>query len=453
MIQHRSRYTWCIGSPESCDRMSMNTPRRPSQLNLFGASPETMSVTQVTRYVKSLLDGDYVLQDLWVEGEVSNFKVSSSGHAYFTLKDDQASLRCVMWRSDVGRLAPQPQDGQAVLAHGYISVYEAGGAYQFYADRIQLTGVGRLYLEFEALKQRLAQEGLFDAARKRALPALPRRLGVVTSPTAAALRDILNVLARRYPLVQVVLSPTLVQGDQAPPQIVAAIQALNEQADVDVIIVARGGGSLEELWAFNDEGVARAIAASRVPVVSGVGHEVDFTIADFVADLRAPTPSAAAELVVPDRAELQALVREQRMRLAGALQRQLAGQRQSLAHVTHALRRNAPLGRLQNLRQQVDELSQTGALGLRHLLTLRRAQLDGLVGRLATLSPFATLERGYAIVRHGETGRVVTSVEQVAAGQPLAVRVRDGEFGVTVSETQRGRKRNDERKKGAGIDV
>ncbi len=453
MIQHRSRYTWCIGSPESCDRMSMNTPRRPSQLNLFGASPETMSVTQVTRYVKSLLDGDYVLQDLWVEGEVSNFKVSSSGHAYFTLKDDQTSLRCVMWRSDVGRLAPQPQDGQAVLAHGYISVYEAGGAYQFYADRIQLTGVGRLYLEFEALKQRLAQEGLFDAARKRALPALPRRLGVVTSPTAAALRDILNVLARRYPLVQVVLSPTLVQGDQAPPQIVAAIQALNEQADVDVIIVARGGGSLEELWAFNDEGVARAIAASRVPVVSGVGHEVDFTIADFVADLRAPTPSAAAELVVPDRAELQALVREQRMRLAGALQRQLAGQRQSLAHVTHALRRNAPLGRLQNLRQQVDELSQTGALGLRHLLTLRRAQLDGLVGRLATLSPFATLERGYAIVRHGETGRVVTSVEQVAAGQPLAVRVRDGEFGVTVSETQRGRKRNDERKKGAGIDV
>ncbi len=453
MIQHRSRYTWCIGGPESCDRMSMNTPRRPSQLNLFGASPETMSVTQVTRYVKSLLDGDYVLQDLWVEGEVSNFKVSSSGHAYFTLKDDQASLRCVMWRSDVGRLAPQPQDGQAVLAHGYISVYEAGGAYQFYTDRIQLTGVGRLYLEFEALKQRLAQEGLFDAARKRALPALPRRLGVVTSPTAAALRDILNVLARRYPLVQVVLSPTLVQGDQSPPQIVAAIQALNEQADVDVIIVARGGGSLEELWAFNDEGVARAIAASRVPVVSGVGHEVDFTIADFVADLRAPTPSAAAELVVPDRAELQALVRGQRMRLAGALQRQLAGQRQSLAHVTHALRRNAPLGRLQNLRQQVDELSQTGALGLRHLLTLRRAQLDGLVGRLATLSPFATLERGYAIVRHGETGRVVTSVEQVAAGQPLAVRVRDGEFGVTVSETQRGRKRNDERKKGAGIDV
>jgi len=248
--------------------MSMNTPRRPSQLNLFGASPETMSVTQVTRYVKSLLDGDYVLQDLWVEGEISNFKVSSSGHAYFTLKDEQASLRCVMWRPDVGRLAPQPQDGQAVLAHGYISVYEAGGAYQFYTDRIQLTGVGRLYLEFEALKQRLAQEGLFDAARKRALPALPRRLGVVTSPTAAALRDILNVLARRYPLVQVVLSPTLVQGDQAPPQIVAAIQALNEQADVDVIIVARGGGSLEELWAFNDEGVARAIAASRVPVVS-----------------------------------------------------------------------------------------------------------------------------------------------------------------------------------------
>ena len=412
--------------------MSIRTRRRPSQLDLFASSAEPMTVAQVTRYVKSLLDSDYVLQHLWVEGEVSNFRVTASGHAYFTLKDDQASLRCVMWRSDVRQQDMLPQDGQSVLAHGRISVYETAGAYQFYVDHIQLAGVGRLYLEFEALKRRLAEDGLFDTARKRALPSFPRRLGVVTSPTAAALRDILNVLNRRYPLAQVVLSPTLVQGDQAPPQIVAAIQALNDYSDVDVIIIARGGGSLEDLWAFNDERVARAITASRVPVVSGVGHEVDFTIADFAADVRAPTPSAAAELAVPDRAELQAAVRRQWMRLAGVLQRRLAERRQSLANLAQDLQRNSPLGRIQSLRQRVDELFQVSSVRLGHLLALRRERFNGLVGRLVTLSPFATLERGYAIVRHKDTRRVVTSVKQVVSGEPVVVCVQDGEFDATV---------------------
>ncbi len=412
--------------------MSIRTRRRPSQLDLFASSAEPMTVAQVTRYVKSLLDGDYVLQHLWVEGEVSNFRVTASGHAYFTLKDDQASLRCVMWRSDVRQQDMLPQDGQSVLAHGRISVYETAGAYQFYVDHIQLAGVGRLYLEFEALKRRLAEDGLFDTARKRALPSFPRRLGVVTSPTAAALRDILNVLSRRYPLAQVVLSPTLVQGDQAPPQIVAAIQALNDYSDVDVIIIARGGGSLEDLWAFNDERVARAITASRVPVVSGVGHEVDFTIADFAADMRAPTPSAAAELAVPDRAELQAAVRRQWMRLAGVLQRRLAERRQSLANLAQDLQRNSPLGRIQSLRQRVDELFQVSIVRLGHLLALRRERFNGLVGRLVTLSPFATLERGYAIVRHKDTRRVVTSVKQVVSGELVVVCVQDGEFDATV---------------------
>ena len=412
--------------------MSIRTRRRPSQLDLFASSAEPMTVAQVTRYVKSLLDSDYVLQHLWVEGEVSNFRVTASGHAYFTLKDDQASLRCVMWRSDVRQQDMLPQDGQSVLAHGRISVYETAGAYQFYVDHIQLAGVGRLYLEFEALKRRLAEDGLFDTARKRALPSFPRRLGVVTSPTAAALRDILNVLNRRYPLAQVVLSPTLVQGDQAPPQIVAAIQALNDYSDVDVIIIARGGGSLEDLWAFNDERVARAITASRVPVVSGVGHEVDFTIADFAADVRAPTPSAAAELAVPDRAELQAAVRRQWMRLAGVLQRRLAERRQSLANLAQDLQRNSPLGRIQSLRQRVDELFQVSSVRLGHLLALRRERFNGLVGRLVTLSPFATLERGYAIVRHKDTRRVVTSVKQVVSGELVVVCVQDGEFDATV---------------------
>lgn len=415
--------------------MYTKPPHNAPQLNLFGSSPETMTVAQATRYVKSLLDSDYVLQDLWVEGEVSNFRVTASGHAYFTLKDEQASLRCVMWRSDVQCQDMLPQDGQSVLAHGRVSVYEIAGNYQLYVDHLQLAGMGRLYLEFEALKRRLAEEGLFDPARKRPLPPLPRRLGVVTSPTAAALRDILNVLARRYPLVQVVLSSTLVQGDQAPPQIVAAIQALNDHADVDVIIVARGGGSLEDLWAFNDERVARAIAASRVPVISGVGHEIDFTISDFAADVRAPTPSAAAELAVPDQIELMAAVHGQQILLAGMLQRWLDDGRQSLNYLAQGLQRNSPLGHIESLRQHVDELSQASGVRLGHLLALRREQLNGLAGRLVTLGPLATLERGFAIIRHGVTGRAVTSVEQVAPGEPIAVRVQDGEFRARVSET------------------
>ena len=390
-----------------------------------------MSVAQVTGYIKSLLDGDYTLQDLWVEGEVSNFRVTASGHAYFTLKDEQSGLRCVMWRSVVNRQEMLPQDGESALAHGRISVYQVAGAYQFYVDHLQPIGMGRLYLEFEALKQRLAQEGLFDTARKRPLPPLPRRLGIVTSSTAAALRDILNVLARRYPLVQVILSPTLVQGEQAPPQIVRAIQALNNYTDVDVIIIARGGGSLEDLWAFNDERVARAIVDSRAPVISGVGHEIDFTIADFTADMRAPTPSAAAELAVPDRTELLAVTRGQQALLTGALQRRLQDDRQSLDRLIQILKLNSPAGRIENLRQRVDELSQTGAIRLNHTLALYREQLHGLAGRLATLSPQATLNRGYAIVRHKETGKVVTSVKHVAAGDPLTIHVQDGEFGAT----------------------
>jgi len=415
--------------------MSFKPPGHPRQLNFFAPSAEPMTVTQITRYVKSLLDSDYTLQDLWVEGEVSNLKVTASGHAYFTLKDGRASLRCVMWRSNVRQQDLLPRDGQSVLAHGQISVYEVAGVYQFYVDRLQLAGMGRLYLEFEALKRRLAEDGLFDTSRKRPLPSLPRQLGIVTSPTAAALRDILNVLSRRYPSVHVVLSPTLVQGDQAPPQIVAAIRALNDHTDVDAIIVARGGGSLEELWAFNDERVARAIAASRAPVISGVGHEVDFTIADFAADVRAPTPSAAAELAVPDRAELKTGLYEQCTRLARALQRRLGDSRRSLVYLAQTLRRNSPIGRIESLRQRVDELSQDGGIYLGHLLGLCREQLNGLAGRLATLSPFATLDRGYAVVRHSETGRVVTSVSQVDRGERIVVRLRDGEFDATVNET------------------
>jgi exodeoxyribonuclease VII large subunit len=394
------------------------------------------SISQLTAYVKSALQMDPLLQDVWVEGEVSNFTRAASGHCYFTLKDERAALSCVMWRSQADLLPVLPRDGEAVLAHGTISVYEARGIYQLYVDILQPAGLGRLYLEFEALKQRLAEEGLFDEKRKRPLPALPRRIGVVTSPQAAALRDILRTLSGRYPLADVLLAPTLVQGAEAPPQIVAALAALNrwsgEREPVDVIIVARGGGSLEELWAFNDELVARAIAASAIPVISGVGHETDFTIADFVADVRASTPTGAAAAAVPDGRELAMLVRARAARLAELVTGRITVRREALAGQERALSRNSPLQLLASYRQRVDELSRAAVLAWDHRLTLRRERLAGLRGRLEAVSPLEVLARGYAIVRHGETGEVVSRVGQVVAGNPIAVRVQDGEFEAEV---------------------
>jgi exodeoxyribonuclease VII large subunit len=417
------------------------------QLPMWGSSQTGPSfpsmqiyrVSQITAYIKELFDSDYALQDLWLEGEVSNYSRAVSGHAYFTLKDEEAQIRCVMWRSQAERQAYLPQNGEAILAHGRISVYEAGGQYQLYVDDIQPAGAGLLYLQFEALKERLAAEGLFDAERKRPLPLFPRRLGVVTSPAAAALRDIVNVLRRRYPLVEVVLSPTPVQGDEAPPQIVAAIEALNEHTDVDVIIVARGGGSLEDLWAFNDELVARAIYASRVPVVTGVGHETDFTIADFVADVRAPTPSAAAELVVPDRQELRGAVEGWRGRLMQLMRGHIGEKCRALQYREQVLRRFSPQAHIDNYRQRIDDLIRSALAGLKHRLALGRERLRTLDSQLQTLSPLATLERGYAIARHLGTGKVVRSVAQVVAGDWLEVRVSDGQFESRVEQMSGGR--------------
>ena len=396
-------------------------------------------VSQITAYIKELFDGDYALQDLWLEGEVSNYSRAASGHVYFTLKDEEAQIRCVMWRSQVERQAYVPQNGEAIVVHGRISVYEAGGQYQLYVDDIQPAGDGLLYLQFGALKERLAAEGLFDVERKRPLPSFPQRLGVVTSPTAAALRDIVNVLRRRYPLVEVVLSPTMVQGDEAPPQIVAAIQVLNQLTDVDAIIVARGGGSLEDLWAFNDERVARAIYASQAPVVTGVGHETDLTIADFVADVRAPTPSAAAEVAVPDQQELRWAVESWRGQLAQFMRVRIEEGRRALQYQEQVLRRLSPQTQIDSCRQRVDDLMRSALAALKHRLALARERLRTLDSQLQTLSPLATLERGYAITRHLGTGKVVRSVTQVVAGDRLEVRVSDGQFESTVEAAQQGR--------------
>jgi exodeoxyribonuclease VII large subunit len=392
------------------------------------------TVSQITSYIKDLFEIDLVLQDLWIEGEVSNFSRSAAGHVYFTLKDESAGIRCVMWRSLVARQDYLPSNGEAIVAHGRISIYEVQGTYQLYVDYLQPAGLGTLYLQFEALKKRLEAEGLFALERKRSLPPFPRCLGVVTSPTGAAIRDILHVLGRRYPLVEVILSPTLVQGDEAPPQIVAAIQALNEHTAAEAIILARGGGSLEELWAFNDERVARAIYSSRLPVISGVGHETDFTIADFVADVRAPTPSAAAEIAVPDQGELQATLDLRQNQLIALVRRQMAERRSALESQERALSRLSPQAKIATHRQRIDELTRSANTSLAHQLTLQHERLRGHLLRLQSLSPFATLERGYSITRQLRTGEIVKSVAQVAAGDRIETQVSDGKFKSLIHE-------------------
>ena len=395
-------------------------------------------VGQITGYIKSLFELEDVLQDLWLEGEVSNWRSYPSGHVYFTLKDDQAAINCVLWRSHAAGLDFHPRDGDAVLAHGYISVYEARGVYQLYVDDLRKAGAGAWALEFERLKRKLASEGLFDPARKRPLPRFPRRLGVVTSPAGAAWHDICRVLGRRYPLVEVLLAPTTVQGDEAPAQIVDALRLLAEHGGVDAIIVARGGGSIEDLWAFNDEQVARTIAASPVPVITGVGHEIDMTIADLVADVRAPTPSAAAEIAVPDGKELRETLVQSIAALEAGVRRVLERVRLALEHKEMTLRRASPLSAINRERQRLDELVRSFGLILRHSLALRRAHLGGLEGRLAPLNPLGTLERGYALVLQRDRRTVVRSVRQAPGGQALTIRVADGEFPARAEDAPRG---------------
>jgi exodeoxyribonuclease VII large subunit len=395
--------------------------------------PPSWSVAEVTRYLKDLLESDHNLADLWVQGEVSNFSQPRSGHLYFTIKDDTAALKCVMWRSMAQRQRYLPRDGDAIEVHGSVSVYEAGGQYQLYADTIRPLGEGALYQEYLRLKAQLEAEGLFDEERKRPIPAWPRRIGIVSSPTGAALRDMLNTLKRRYPLVEVILAPTAVQGKAAPPGIVSALRSLNLTASPDVILLARGGGSIEDLWAFNDEGVARAIASSKAPVISGIGHETDFTIADFVADLRAPTPTAAAELATPDRVDLMAALNEQYERLARATLGQTAAQRWTLNELHSRLQRQTPMTRIQNGRQQLDELTHRVELALGNQLKLQASQLTGLQRRLEALNPLAILERGFAVVSQAD-GSLVRSVAQVEAGDELQVQVSDGEFSAQVTE-------------------
>lgn len=442
--------------------------------------PPVWSVTELTRYVRELLESDANLADVWVQGEVSNVSHPRSGHLYFTLKDDKAQLSVVMWKPRVLRQGFIPEDGQLVEVHGQVSVYEAGGRYQLYADVIRPLGEGALYRAFLRLKARLEAEGLFDEARKRPLPRFPRRIGVVTSPTGAALRDILNTLRRRYPLAEVILAPTAVQGDEAPQGIVAALEALNRWVQPDVILLARGGGSAEDLHAFNDEAVVRAVAASPAPVVTGVGHQTDFTLVDFAADLRAPTPTGAAELATPNRADLRHDLTRLARRLQQTMTVRLTRARWRLAEVEHRLSRRTPFVRVQLDRQRLDDLAwrleramqgQTQAqrqrlhylrirllahdprralrlrrahqqalarrlqLAMQHHLRLHRLAWQGYARRLESLSPLAVLRRGYAIVRD-EHGRVLRHAGRVTPGQRLEVLLAHGRLWSRVEQVE-----------------
>ena len=442
----------------------------------FGPERKIYSVSELSQEIKGLLESKF--PDVWVTGEISNYRAATSGHLYFTLKDASAQLRAVCFRNQARYLKFKPQDGISVIARGHLSVYEARGEYQLYVEYLEPAGVGALQLAFEQLKQKLAAEGLFELARKKPLPLLPRTVGVVTSPTGAVIRDILRILRRRFKNMNALLYPVKVQGEGAAEEIVEGIEYFNRERLVDVMIVARGGGSLEDLWAFNEEIVARAIAGSKIPVISAVGHETDFTIADFVADLRAPTPSAAAELVVHRKQDFEAELENRERRMLQIVRLRLSEARQRYTELRmHRVFQTlgtwlgekaqrvddavASLERSMRLRLNMARQAWLGASAgvvrydFRRLLGLKRATLDERLGRfdaefrrflterrnrlsqveaiLKERSPLTILQRGYSITRDA-AGKIVRDAAQVSVGDDLSIRLARGELGATVKE-------------------
>lgn len=397
---------------------------------------QVLTVHELTVYLKNLLEGDPTLGSVWVRGEISNFKAHSSGHLYFTLKDEASSLRCVMFRSRRARLEFLPASGMKVLACGSVSIYERDGQYQLYVEELQPDGLGALFLAFAQLKSRLAEEGLFDPVHKQALPVLPRRIGVATSLDGAAIQDILRVVRKRFPPARILIAPCAVQGSGAPAQIVRALDLLNRQPEVDVIIVGRGGGSLEELWAFNTEEVARAVFASRIPVVSAVGHETDVTITDLVADCRAATPSQAGELVVPVWEDLVRELDQDYRRLVRGLSRRIQFERERLAWLS----RRACLTRkdffVGQQRRRVADLERMLQQGLGQRLEREKGALGLLAGKLDTLSPLRILERGYSICYQYPENRIITRADAVTAGNRVQVALAQGSLLCTVNQVK-----------------
>lgn len=440
---------------------------------------EVMSVAELNRYVKRMMEGDLRLADVWVRGEISNFTHHHSGHMYFTLKDKDSRLKIVMFASYNRFLTFIPKNGTKAIVRGSISVFERDGAYQLYARELQPDGIGALFLAFEQLKEKLQQEGLFASERKRALPLFPKTIGVVTSPTGAAIRDIITTIKRRYPQAEIMLAPAIVQGVEAPASIIRAIRHIN-QYQVDVMIVGRGGGSIEELWAFNDEAVARAIVASQIPIISAVGHETDYTIADFVADIRAATPTAAAELAVPHYLEWLERIKQLDHRLARALQTQLQEKRIHLQRLQQSYGLKNPLRRVEERRQRIDEVTLRLSAMVKMKVVRKREQVShvkkrlkqirlerqvaegrgqvnrmesqltqymkqktersrqawlSLVQHLDALSPLRVMQRGFSLSYKDDT--LIKSVEGIEVGDQLMIRYQDGKIMTTVTDIER----------------
>ena len=396
-------------------------------------APRILRVTDLNRRVRSLLDADAALADVWVEGEVSQPSYPASGHCFFVLKDPNSQIRAALFREELARTVVRPEHGMNVIVHGRVRAYEPQGVYQLYVESITPAGAGDLHARYEQLRRKLAAEGLFEESRKRTVPRWPRRIGVVTSEQGAVWRDIGNVLRRRYPLAELVLSPSVVQGDAAAPAIVRALRRLYAQPDIDTIILARGGGSLEDLWSFNDERVVRTVADAPVPIIVGVGHESDTTLADFAADIRAPTPSAAAELATPDGTQLPAILARFRDRAGAALLGRAAERRRFVDSEARALARLAP--DIGTARQRTADLVDRGARAVGDRIERRRLALAAANDALRALSPTATLERGYAVARAAD-GRIVRDPASMSAGDPLKVIVARGTVETRVERTR-----------------
>ncbi|MBP7669525.1 MAG: exodeoxyribonuclease VII large subunit [Candidatus Eisenbacteria bacterium] len=395
--------------------------------------PVCLSVKAATALIKSCIEQG--IGPLWVEGEICNFVAHSSGHFYFSVKDPEAQLRCVMFRGANSRLRFRPKDGMQCMLFGRVTVYERSGQYQLIVERLDPVGEGRRQAALLALKERLQGEGLFDAARKRKLPAMPRTIGIVTSPTGAAIRDLQRVLSRRWPPIRIILRPTVVQGVDAPGDIVAGIEALALRTDIDLLIVGRGGGSSDDLWAFNEEIVVRAIAASPTPVISAVGHEIDFTLADLAADLRAPTPSAAAELAVPEVREVLGVARSNLSRCARAVGRKMHEARLRLEGIARGRALQNPLDRIRQLAQRADELMARARQSAMNLERAERARLAGVIARIQALHPAAVLERGFAIA-FDEGGDLVTRAGSLSQGACVRLVLREGVLRCRVEEEE-----------------
>ncbi|MGD9108614.1 MAG: exodeoxyribonuclease VII large subunit [Gammaproteobacteria bacterium] len=389
------------------------------------------TISELNQQVRNLLESNFSL--IWVEGEISNFVCPSSGHWYFSLKDKNAQVRCAMFRGANSRLKFQPENGMHVIVFARVSLYEGRGDFQLIVEKIEEVGFGRLQRAFEELKQKLSKEGLFDEKYKQPLPRFPQQIGVITSPTGAAIRDILSVLKRRFPLAPIVIYPTLVQGNDAAPKIVKAIQVANERHECDILLVARGGGSIEDLWPFNEETVARAIFASTIPIVAGIGHEIDFTIADFVADHRAPTPSAAAEFVSPNQHEILQQLSKTEQRLCYAINKHHDHQQIIVSNLSKRIKRCHPIQQLQDAAQNLDYLEQNLIAAQLKIIETKQNKLQLLSRALNAISPLATLKRGYAIITN-QKNSVIQKSNMVKIGEKINAKLATGKLQCTVEQ-------------------